>query len=366
MYLRQMKRRIKKMLLLGLLPVAILYLGMAYYLSGLVIQGPPRRDIPTAFAKMQQDWQINRDSMLQQLPVPEEVSFRTGDFYKALAQPHTGTNIYTDSLSAVASLAGARLATFKQAAITLRGWWFTANDTLTAPCVLVMAHGFTDNRSGMLKYAGAFAGCGCDLLLYDHRAHYESGLEDDEGIVTGGILEAADLLAAHRFATQKSGLPDQQIGWVGESWGAAAAIIAAGYGDIQAAFVVADSPYADWYTAVGERAIKLYGGWIKAFLPLSFRFVSWRLGLDYQDASPERWAARVKVPILLVHSAADVETAPQQSLRIYDQLPEPDMAEIHLLDWNSWHAQSAARRPQEYRQLVMDFVADKVPGFCRE
>ncbi len=336
----------KKILLFAILFLALLFVSLAYYLSGLVVQGPPRRDIPTAFAKMQQDWQINRDSMLQRLPKPKEISFRTGDFSEGLAH------------------AGAKFADFSQADITLRGWWFTADDTLAAPCVLVMAHGFTDNRTGMLKYAGTFEGCGCDLLLYDHRAHHESGVGEDAGIVTGGIIEAADLLAAHRFAAQKSGLDDAHIGWVGESWGAAAAIIAAGYGDVQPAFILADSPYADWYTAVGERAVKRYGGWIEAFLPLSFRFVSYRLGLDYQDASPERWAARVKSPILLLHSAADVETAPEQSLRIYDQLPQPDLAEIHLLDWNSWHAQSAARRPADYRQIVQDFLADKVAGVC--
>ncbi|NJO87469.1 MAG: hypothetical protein HC821_05790 [Lewinella sp.] len=36
-------------------------------------QGPPRRDVATAFATMHEDWNINRDSMLRRLPPPTEV-----------------------------------------------------------------------------------------------------------------------------------------------------------------------------------------------------------------------------------------------------------------------------------------------------
>lgn len=307
------------------------YAGFTWYLSGLVIHGPERRDIQTAFTKMQRDWQINRDSMLRLLPEPEEVDF-------------TGAGQVGDS----------------NVLITLRGWWFPA-DSAQAPCAMVMAHGFTDNRSGMLKYAGPYRDCGCAILMYDHRAHYQSGPDD---LVTGGILESSDLEAAHRYVAERTGLPDDRIGWVGESWGGATALIAAGKNEIRPAFVAVDSPYSDWETAISERADKMFGSWIKAFFPGAFAWVDYRLGIDHGDASPARAAANIDVPTLIIHSAADVETSPDQSEKIYQSFGQPKLARLHLLDWNTWHAQSAARRPAEYRRLVEEFMSESVPDFC--
>lgn len=313
----------------ALLPV---YAVATYFLSNMIVHGPPRRSIPEAYERLLVDWQINRDSMFQLLPTPEEVNF-------------TGAGTIDDS----------------NALITLKGWWFPANDTVPANCAVVMAHGITDNRSGMLPYTFAYRDCGCDLLLYDHRAHNESGGGD---IITGGILEAQDLEAAHRYVAQRTNLPDNRIGWVGESWGGAAALIAGGNNTIRPAFIHVDSPYSDWYTAISERAEKMFGGWITILFPGTFFWVDQKLGLNHADASPQRAAANIQVPVLIIHSAADVETTPDQSQKIYDHLAHPELSQLHLLDWNSWHAQAAARRPAAYQEIVRGFLSEFAPDFC--
>lgn len=306
-----------------LLPV--LYLGFSWYLSGLIMHGPPRRDIPTAFERLKNDWNIDRDSIMQTLPEPEEVTF-------------TGTPLPASEADA-------------EQAPTLHGWLFSSGRD-TAVCAVVMAHGITDNRSGMLKYTGAYRDCGCELLLYDHRAHYRSGNDD---LITGGIYEALDVEKAHQYLASRFKLTDKQIAWVGESWGGAAVLIAGGNNNIQPAFIHADSPYSNWETAIGERAVKMFGGWIGAFFPGTFFFVDQRLGIDHTQASPEKAAARIQVPTLIVHSAADVETSPDQSQDIYKNFGQRELAQLELLDWGSWHAQSAARRPLAYAKLVDEF-----------
>ncbi len=311
-----------------------LYLGFCWYLSGMIMHGPPRRDIPTAFERLKNDWNIDRDSIMQGLPKPEEVTF-------------PGTLLPASPV-------------FEEGAPTMHGWLFrSGKDTVT--CAVLMAHGITDNRSGMLKYTAPYRDCGCELLLYDHRAHHLSGNDD---LITGGIYEAKDVEAAHRYLVDLFGLQSSKVGWVGESWGAAAVLIAAGNDNIRPAFVATDSPYSDWKIAITERAEKMFGGWIGLFFPGTFWFVDQRLGIDHTEASPRRAAANIQIPTLIVHSAADVETSADQSQRIYDNFGRPELAQLELLDWNSWHAQSAARRPAEYSAMVQTFVNRVAPDFC--
>lgn len=324
----------KKWLIGLLILLPLLFFGFCWHLSGMIMHSPPRRDLPTAFERMKTDWNIDRDSMMQQLPAPEAVTF-------------SGTLLPASPSS-------------DEGAPTIHGWLFpSGKDTVT--CAVLMAHGFTDNRSGMLKYTAPYRECGCELLLYDHRGHYLSG---NDNLVTGGIYEAKDVEKAHQFLQERFGLQSSNVGWVGESWGAAAVLIAAGSNAIQPAFVITDSPFSDWKTAIGERAVKMFGSWISLFFPTTFWLVDQRLGIDHSKASPRLAAANIQVPTLIVHSAADVETSPDQSQKIYDNFGQKDLAQLELLDWGSWHAQSAARRPHEYSAMVKTFIGKHVTGFC--
>lgn len=324
----------KKWLLGSIVLIILFYFGVSWYLSNLVVHGPPRRDIPTAFARLKNDWNIDRDSMLRRLPPPEDVTFP--------ATPLPASPRYGEGRP------------------QLHGWLFPSGHD-TARCAVLLAHGITDNRSGVLKYVQPYRDCGCELLLYDHRAHHESGHDD---LVTGGVYEARDVENAHRYLVGRFDLPAARIGWMGESWGAAAVLIAGGRNEIRPAFIAADSPYSSWRTAISERADKMFGSWVRVFFPLAFRLVDWRLGIDHRLASPARAAADIRVPTLIVHSAADVETSPDQSQRIYDSFARRELVRLHLLDWGSWHAQAAARRPHEYTALVNDFLSDYAPDFC--
>ena len=300
----------------------LLYIGITYYLSSLILD-TPNRSLEESYGIATAQWHVNIDSLRTTLPLAREVSFTS---------PVDG--------------------------ITLRGWYFKHPGG--ASCGVVLAHGYHDNRMSMLKYTPALQECGCDLLLYDHRGFGQS----DESHGSGGINEATDLLTAHAFLRAQSGLEDGQIGWLGESWGAATALLAAGRGEVQPAFVIAESPYTDWATAITERGVKDYGPALAAFTPGTFQWVAFRNGTDFDAASPLRAAGRIEAPVLLLHSRQDTLTSPDQSERIAERI-HPDLLTYHALDWGAWHAHNVVWRPREFADLVQDFIREQKPAFCR-
>ena len=311
-----------KRLLIALGLLLLVYLGITFFLSSLVLD-TPNRSLEESYRIATEQWHINVDSIQSELPPPVGLSF---------ASPVDG--------------------------ITLRGWLYPREG---ARCGVVFAHGYHDNRMSMLKYAPVFNRCGCALLFYDHRGFGES----DEAYGSGGVHEATDLLAAHEVLKTQTGLTDEQIGWYGESWGAATALQAAGRegAAVAPAFVVAESPYADWETAISERGVREYGPVLYALTPGTFRWVGLRNGADFTAASTLDAAARVDVPVLLFHSRQDTLTSPDQSDRIAEALPA-DLTTYHALDWGAWHAHNVVWRPREYEMLIEAFLQQRRPDFC--
>ncbi|CAH1000457.1 hypothetical protein LEM8419_01610 [Neolewinella maritima] len=309
-----------KKVLFVLAAILFLYIGATYYLSSLVLD-TPNRSLEESYGIATGQWRVNIDSLRAELPPVQEVSF---------VSPVDG--------------------------ITLRAWLYQREG---ANCGIVLSHGYHDNRMSMLKYTPAFQDCGCDLLLYDHRGFGES----DESYGSGGINEATDLLTAHAFLKARSGLSDGQIGWLGESWGAATALQAAGRGQVTPAFVIAESPYTDWATAITERGERDYGPALSAFTPGTFRWVAYRNGTDFATASPLQAAERITAPVLLFHSRQDTLTSPDQSDRIAERIA-PGLLTYHALDWGAWHAHNVVWRPREYAELIQAFIDARRPDFC--
>ena len=305
----------KLFIFLGVL--VALYLGITWFFSGLILHTPDR-DVATVYQMNQERWSLDLDSLLRTLPTPDDISFES---------PHDG--------------------------IELRGWLFQPD---TVRCGVVMAHGYSVNRANMLKYAPIFDSCGCALLLYDHRGH---GTSSPDSYGSGGYHEATDLMAASAFLRQETGLPSQKIGWYGESWGGATVILAADRAAEKPAWIVAESPFDSWESAIMERGLKDYGNALKMLTPGAFGWAGWRGGFDFDDVRPVDAAARLEVPLLLFHSQADTLTGPVQSDNIAAATPR-ELLTYHPLDWGAWHAHNIIWRRDEYTRLVLDFVGD----FC--
>ena len=110
-----------------------------------------------------------------------------------------------------------RLFVLDDAGVSLRGWMMEASERRGT---VVLLHGLGDSRVSMLARAQFLRRAGYSSLLYDSRAHGESGGE----WVTFGALESEDLRSVLRWRREQH--PGEPIAVIGTSLGGASAVVA--------------------------------------------------------------------------------------------------------------------------------------------
>jgi uncharacterized protein len=237
----------------------------------------------------------------------------------------------------------------------LAAWYFP--NPQAAHCAVVLLHGFTSNRAEVLIAAPLFWGRGCDLLAFDLRGHGDSS----RGLLTYGVLDKRDELAAVDWLSRRTGLKDGRIGLMGWSYGAATSLqAAAARPDL--AFVVADSSFSSLSDIASVQAGKLFGSWAKMFVPGALLISGWRAGFDTAQAAPERAVRGLRTPVLLVHSTTDDFTPYQQSESIYAN-SDHRHTRLVLTRWGAPHSMSYPTDPAAYTRLVDSFLDTYVPRF---
>jgi uncharacterized protein len=196
--------------------------------------------------------------------------------------------------------------------LALKGWLFHAQGSRRG--LIVYLHGVGDNRSSGLGVARRFTPKGYDVLAYDSRAHGESEGSD----CTYGFYEKVDLSRA-LDAVETLGVRADDAVLFGSSLGAAVALQAAA-DDPRIRGVVAQSPFSDLETVARERV-----AWVasRAAIAKAFSIAEQQGRFRAADVSPVAAAARIRVPVLLVHGKNDRETRPAHSQRIYEALAGP-------------------------------------------
>jgi len=296
-------------LFITILLVIIFFIGISWFLSSQILS--PESSLALSQEKMKTDWGMSYETMINLLPKPENFTISSFD----------GT--------------------------LLKGKYFASK---TPPkCVILGVHGWTGTWAEMLKYIPVLTDCSCDLVLYDHRAHGLSG----NAYPTGGINEAKDLLAVTAWVQKNKGFEDHQIGWLGSSWGAAT-VLKAGETGKQVGFIIADSPFQNWYAAIFERAERDYGAWTKLVAVGIMKMVNWRTGINYQEASPLKATKQIKIPILLIHSKMDNSTNSAQSVNIAKHLNAKSM--FHHLTWGGDHTLDVVLHKEKFKRLINDFL----------
>lgn len=220
--------------------------------------------------------------------------------------------------------AGCTDVAFTDSGLTLRGWRCAAIGTRRG--AVVFLHGVADNRTGVAGAVRRFTARGVDVIAYDSRAHGESDGED----CTYGYYEKGDLRRVLNT------VPPGPIALIGTSLGAAVAVQAAA-DDPRITTVVAAEIFSDLRTVARERApFFLPEGTVRAALALAGK----RGGFEVDKVSPVTAAARVSIPVLLIHGADDEDTPASHSQRVYDALRGPK--QLILVD-GAGHNESLGR-----------------------
>lgn len=218
---------------------------------------------------------------------------------------------------------------------------------------VILLHGQSDNRSGMLGPASMFLRHGYAVLLPDARAHGMSGGH----LGTYGVLEADDV--RRWFDWLKLSESPHCIDGLGDSMGGAELLRSL---DVEQGFcaVVAESPFATFREAGYDRLGQQFsaGSWLgRSLLRPSFLFgvayARLRYGIDFGKADPARAVAATHVPVMLIHGLADRNLPPRHSEMIKAGNPAAVLWEPLRAD----HCGASSAEPAEYERRVIGWFA---------
>jgi uncharacterized protein len=191
---------------------------------------------------------------------------------------------------------------------TLYGWWIPAEAEGPRP-VVVLVHGWGRNAERMLPYLPMLHPLGYHLLAFDARHHGRS----DGDSYSSMPKVSEDVRAAVDFALAQAGVDAARVAVLGLSIGGAASIHAASH-DHRIRAVVTAGAFADPRDAMLPPARWTLA--LRPALPLSFRYIEWRIGLRFDAIAPEAVIARAAARFLIVHGDADAVVPVSQAFRL--------------------------------------------------
>jgi pimeloyl-ACP methyl ester carboxylesterase len=191
--------------------------------------------------------------------------------------------------------------------VTLRGWFCEARGKRRG--TVIYLHGIADNRGSGTGAIQRYVRRAFDVIAYDGRRHGDSGGD----LCTYGFLEKRDLRRV--IAELKLG----PVILIGTSLGAAVALQEAA-SDPHVASIVAAEVFSDLRTVATERAPRFLP---QPIIRKAFRIAEERGGFLVDAVSPADAARSIRAPTLLIHGAADRETPPAHSQRVYEALAGP-------------------------------------------
>jgi pimeloyl-ACP methyl ester carboxylesterase len=196
---------------------------------------------------------------------------------------------------------------FAGAGVTLRGW--RCGSPTPARGTIVYLHGIADNRSSAAGVIDRFTARGFQVIAYDSRAHGQSGGD----ACTYGVFERRDL----EKVIDAIGRGPMFL--IGTSLGAAVALQTAA-DDPRITAVVAVETFSDLRTVATERAPFVFS---RGSIERAFTLAEQQAAFSVDAASPLAAGSRITAPVLLIHGAADRETPPAHSRRVFDVLSGP-------------------------------------------
>ena len=226
----------------------------------------------------------------------------------------------------------------------LAGWYGAPAGTAAT---IILCHGVPGDKRDMAGLAVALMDAGFGVLAFDFRGWGDS----DRTSITLGHREVEDVFAAVRCA-QHQAEGRSNIGIVGLSMGAAAAIVAAAQTPAIEA-VVADSGYARLDQTV-ERATRRFLGPLGSLATRRVRRLGERLiGAPLASVAPVGAIAGISPrPVLIIHGKQDRLTDVGDAYALYRACGEPKA--LWIVD-GAGHARTRRVCPEEYDRRVIGF-----------
>jgi fermentation-respiration switch protein FrsA (DUF1100 family) len=240
--------------------------------------------------------------------------------------------------------------------VILRGWYLRASSGNNDAVILL--HGQSDNRAGMLDTAELMLKNGYSVLLPDARGHGQSGGD----LATYGVKESRDI--QRWFDWLAAEYRPNCIDGLGDSMGAAELLQSL---SVEKHFcaVVAESSFASFREASYDRIGEWIGTgpWVGQTI---FRPVVWfgllyarmRYGVDLSHNNPGIAVANSNVPVLLIHGLMDTNLPPRNSEMILSKSGAQNSRVVLWEPKYAGHCGAATAEPYEYDRRVLGWFED--------
>jgi alpha-beta hydrolase superfamily lysophospholipase len=234
---------------------------------------------------------------------------------------------------------------------TLRAW--NVHPQKSNGEVVILFHGLSDNRMGMVGYADMLLNHGFAVLMPDARAHGASG----GPLATYGLLESDDIRRWLDWLQQNQH-PKCIFGF-GESMGAAQ-VLQSLKNELRFCAVAAESPFASFREIAYDRVGQFFhtGPWLgrtmlRPIVEAAFLYARWKYRLNFEQLSPRAVVAATSVPVLLIHGQEDSNIPVRHSRLIVAGKPELALWEVPGAD----HCGAITVAPQELEQKLVGWFA---------
>jgi alpha-beta hydrolase superfamily lysophospholipase len=220
---------------------------------------------------------------------------------------------------------------------------------------VLLFHGVSDNRVGMIGQAEMLLRHGYSVVMMDARGHGAS-----EGpMVTYGWLERSDTRALVAALASAGTLPaSAHLFASGESMGAAVALQSAAV-EPRIEAVVAESPFRNLrevsYDYAGLRMSPLLGKTLlRPVAAVGLHSAEREGGFRAEDVSPERAVAARAFAVLLICGLEDHNIPARHTRAIY--AAATGYKELWLVP-GAGHTQALGRAPEEFERRMISFLA---------
>jgi fermentation-respiration switch protein FrsA (DUF1100 family) len=210
---------------------------------------------------------------------------------------------------------------------------------------VLLLHGVRSDRRSMLGRARVLARLGYALLLIDLPAHGESTGER----ITFGLREGEGVRAALDFLRRE--LPDEPIGVIGASLGAASVVLSGASPPPDA--VVLESMYPTIEEAVANRLERRLGPAGGTLAPLLLAQLPLRLGVTADRLRPIDVLPALGAPVLIASGTRDEHTTIAETERLFAAAVDPKAL------WRvagAAHGDLHAYDPRAYEERVLAFL----------
>jgi fermentation-respiration switch protein FrsA (DUF1100 family) len=213
---------------------------------------------------------------------------------------------------------------------------------------IIICHGVGGHKYGMFRLIPMFMELGFNVVLFDSRAHGESGGDK----YSFGYYEKHDLVSVVDYV--RSRFPTTYLGLYGESMGAASILQHAALNEMHdhVDFYIADCGYSDLAAQFVHRLKTDFGLPDLGIIALAGVMTQFHEGYAFSDVRPIDAVRVADAPILFIHGTADSNVPFHMGKAMYEA--KPDKKQSFWVD-GAEHGDSFATDPEGYRLAAVQF-----------